>query len=385
MEHDSLNAGSTRHPAGAFDPSLEGGRASGSLTLSEAGVSFESPKGNLSLPATNMVVEIGGASGEVVFFKHADHPQRVIHTQDRSILAHPLLVNRSDLASQAQSERRTKRTLAAIALSIVAVLCGLIILLVASKDRIVASLADAIPIEWEVKFGDQVFQQLISGRREIQDPALQQQLALITAPLLEGIKDAPYTFRFHIIEDPVLNAFAVPGGHVVIHTGLLLAADSHEEVAGVLAHEIAHVTQRHGFRNVIASLGLYQLVQFFIGDASGVISVIAGNSRFLLERKFSRDFEREADSKGWEYLTQAKIRQDGMIDFFRKMEAEEKKVTGGGSSPAMSLISTHPGTEERIATLEGRWREIETRAGFHVFPFDYDDFKRQLRRIVENR
>ncbi|HYG21216.1 MAG TPA: M48 family metallopeptidase [Verrucomicrobiae bacterium] len=369
------------YPGGAFDPSLEGGSASGTITLSETLVNFESGKGTVSLPADAMNVEVGGVSGEVVFFKHPARPQTVIHTRERAILAHPLLANRSDLATQNRNDRRRRRTLLTVALTIALLFVATIVVLIASKDRIVSGIADSIPVEWEVKFGDQAFASLISGKREITDPAIQQQLKLITAPLLEGVKDAPYSFRFHIIEDPTLNAFAVPGGHVVIHTGLLLASDAPEEVAGVLAHEIAHVTRRHGFRNVISTLGLYQLVQLVVGDASGIIAVLASNSTFLLERKFSRDFEREADDAGWDYLMHANIRPDGMIEFFRKMRKEETKAAGADSG-AMALMSTHPATAERIANLESRWRNVETKSGFHAFPINYREFKEQVQNAV---
>jgi predicted Zn-dependent protease len=185
------------------------------------------------------------------------------------------------------------------------------------------------------------------------------------------------------VEDTTLNAFAMPGGNVVIHSGLLLAADRSEEVAGVLAHEIAHVTQRHGFRSIISSLGLYQVLQLFIGDATGLLAVLANNSAFLIDRKFSRDFEREADNTGWEYLMRANIEPTGMIDFFKKVQIEEKKqleqLHAQGADKVLSFISTHPGTDERISSLEARWQKVQTKTGFHRFDLNYSEFKDSLR------
>src|SRR5690606_26365284 len=135
---------------------------------------------------------------------------------------------------------------------------------------------------WEVSLGNTLFEQMIRNEREVTDPDLTARLRKITDPLVNGLNEPRYPVQFHIIEDPTVNAFAIPGGHVVIHSGLRLAADTPEEVAGVLAHEIAHITRRHGFRSLISSLGLYQVLQMFVGDATSLLAVLANNGAFLL-------------------------------------------------------------------------------------------------------
>ena len=150
-----------------------------------------------------------------------------------------------------------------------------------------------------------------------------------TGLLVAGIGDDRYPLKFHIVEDASLNAFAMPGGNVVLHTGLLLAADSPEEVAGVLAHEIAHVTRRHGIRNIVSSAGLYLVMQMLVGDVSGAVAILTDNSALLLDRKFSRDFEREADEAGWDYLIRSDIEPSGMIRFFERVRQEDQKAVGG--------------------------------------------------------
>ena len=105
---------------------------------------------------------------------------------------------------------------------------------------------------------------------------------------------------------------------MVIHSGLLMAADSPEEIAGVLGHEIAHVTQRHSIRSIMSSAGLFLVLQTMLGDVTSIVAVLANNSAFLLSRKFSRDFERRADNQGWEYLLAADIKPEGMITFSRR-------------------------------------------------------------------
>lgn len=383
MSREPLPGESKRHEAGAFHPELEHGRASGTLHLNPAGVHFESSKGSASLPLEGLRISLGGANDRLIFFQHANQPHVTFHTPDHSILNDPVLAGHPELIAQIGRVRNKKRVAWAILLSVIGIFIASIVGLVLAKDRIVNGVASAIPTEWEIKLGDTVFQQLMLTRHEIKDPALEAQLKQITAPLVAGIKDSRYPLKFHIIEDASLNAFALPGGNVVVHSGLLLAADKPEEVAGVLAHEIAHVTRRHGFRGIISSLGLYQILQAFLGDASGILAVLANNSAFLIDRKFSRDFEREADSTGWDYLLRANIEPEGMIEFFKKLQAEEKKqleqIHASGAETALSFLSTHPGTDERLRSLQAKWEKVRTKTGFHKFDLNYATFKDNLR------
>ena len=139
----------------------------------------------------------------------------------------------------------------------------------------VRAAASSVPVDWEVKAGDKLFEQLMTTKKLVTDKELEAQLKAITDPLVAGIKDNRYPLKFHIIEDPTFNAFAMPGGNVVLHSGLLMAADSPEEIAGVLGHEIAHVTQRHSIRSIISFAGLFLLVQTMLGDVTGIVAGIA--------------------------------------------------------------------------------------------------------------
>ncbi len=375
--------GNAGYEGGAFHPDLEGGRASGTLRLSLGGVHFESEQGDFDLPLEGIRIELGGANDRLLFFSHPIHPQVTVHTADHSILKHPVLAQRPDLLTQVSRVRRKKLTTLAVLLSVLVIFVGGIAGLIFSKDRIVKAVASRVPVQWEVKLGDTLYDQIKLSKHVIEDTNLDAQLAGITGPLVAGIKDSRYPLKFHIIEDPTLNAFAIPGGNVVIHSGLLLAADSPEEVAGVLAHEITHVNQRHSIRAVISSVGLYAVLQAFVGDATSLLAVIASNGAFLLDRKFSRDFEREADDGGWNYLVEANVDPRGMIEFFKKMEAEERKMMeklpGGGAPTALSFISTHPATEERLHSLEAKWERLPAKAGFRKFELNYAGFKDSLR------
>ena len=194
------------------------------------------------------------------------------------------------------------RGLGIAALILIGLLLGIVIGLVAARDWLVEKIADRIPVSLEVKMGEQFFSQIQGEGKLVADADHSNRVAAITRPLLEAVGETGYTFRFHIINDTNINAFAVPGGHIFIHTGLLAAADTPEEIAGVLGHEIAHITERHGFRSIINAAGLYLIVQFLVGDTTGLAAVLTDGSQLLLRQSYSRDFEREADDAGWQYL-----------------------------------------------------------------------------------
>lgn len=376
-----------RVAGGAFHPKLPNGRASGDVLISFNAVHFKSDKGDFDLPAEGMKIELGGANDRLIFFSHPAHPNVTIHTADHSILNHPVLGNNPAFAAQ-RNKVRTKRRLAWVLLfgvvsGVIASLLGLFL----ARDSMVRTAAKAVPVDWEIKAGDKLFEQIVAGKRLVKDPEMESQLQQITEPLLAGIKDNRYPLKFHVIEDATLNAFAMPGGNVVLHSGLLMAADSPEEVAGVLGHEIAHVTQRHSIRSIISSAGLYLVLQAMIGDVTSLVAVLANNSAFLLDRKFSRDFERESDDHGWDYLIAANIKPEGMITFFTKMQEEEKRMrekmkeaTSIDVDPgAFEVLSTHPATEERMKNLQAKWDKLERKTGYRTFDLNYAAFKDSLR------
>jgi predicted Zn-dependent protease len=163
----------------------------------------------------------------------------------------------------------------------------------------------------------------------------------------------------------------------------LLAADSPEEILGVMAHEISHVTKQHGTRGIIESLGLYGIVSFLFGDVSGLAAILVNNVPFLLSQKFSRDHESEADEQGFRYMEAAKLNPRGLITFFEKMRREEEKLKeklpGGEALDALSFLSTHPATPERMARLEKLLAKSPRKDAFAKVDLDFKEFQNALR------
>lgn len=149
-------------------------------------------------------------------------------------------------------------------------------------------------------------------------------------------------YEWYLIDDPSVNAFALPGGFIVVNAGLVHEADSADELAGVLAHEVQHVEQRHSLQILLYQLGWATLLAAVLGDPSTITALLlleVGNLRF------SRDLEAAADAGGLETLRKAGIAPEGMATFFRKLAAD-------GDDGAPDWMSTHPSTQDRIATIE---------------------------------
>jgi beta-barrel assembly-enhancing protease len=156
------------------------------------------------------------------------------------------------------------------------------------------------------------------------------------------------------------NAFALPGGHIVVSTGLLQLAEMPEELLGVLAHEIAHVTLKHSFRKTVARAGPILVMRIFLGGSRGALGLLGGASALLVNESFSQEYELEADEQGWNYLVTARIDPSGMIRILQKLEREEE--TTSARSSLSQAFSTHPAMKKRIQRLESKARQLPRKA-----------------------
>lgn len=203
----------------------------------------------------------------------------------------------------------------------------------------VGALARWIPLSTEKQLGELALAQVRAQGGIVDSGVAQQTVQDIGRKLTAGSR---YQYRWLVKQDDTVNAFAMPGGIVVVHTGLLRQAGDPGELAGVLAHEVQHVEQRHSLRQMISSLGWGALVGLTIGDISAVAAMLAHQAGTLY---FSRDMEEEADRLGLLALQRARIRPDGMLRFFQKLdEKDQAKVPG--------WISSHPQTAARARQIE---------------------------------
>lgn len=163
-----------------------------------------------------------------------------------------------------------------------------------------------------------------------------------------------YRYAFHVTEDPAVNAFALPGGIIVVNTGLIAATECPEELAGVLAHEIEHVELRHSLRQMIKQLGLSATLALFMGDIG------AGRvAEQLVGLKFTRDAERQADEQAVTVLTRSGVDPTGLPRFFRRLHTEPAPP---------SWLSSHPTSADRELRLAA---VIRSRGALRTAPLEY--------------
>jgi beta-barrel assembly-enhancing protease len=224
-------------------------------------------------------------------------------------------------------------------------------------DRTSSALSPAM----ERRIGEQAMQDIQQHDPHfLDDPELTEYINALGRRLVAAAPDARLDFRFFMMQDNTINAFAMPGGFVGVHTGLLLAAQTESELAGVLSHEIAHVTQRHLARMLgqqqamsiptIAALIVAVLAARSGSDVTQGIIAAAGAGNIQSQLNYSRDYEREADRIGFQTLQGAGFDVNGMAAFFERLQ----KATRIYENNAPAYMRTHPLTTERIADMQNR-------------------------------
>ncbi len=299
-------------------------------------------------------VTLGGFNHDQLFlFWHQEEGRYAISPVDASAQAQLIAAAPPPLSGLLQGarkdvsrgRRRSRFGLGALGLVLLLPLLAIGLMVWKSHD-IAGWIAGHISIEQEQKLGEIAFGQATAGMKLREGGMDADAIRDIGARLTRG---SNYSYKWYVAEDPAINAFAVPGGYVVVNTGLIQAANSAEEVAGVLAHEVQHVERRHTLKNLVHSLGLRAALALAMGEiGSGMLGDTAAR---LSELKFSRDLESESDRLGLLALKQAGIAPQGMVSFFDKLRKQD-----GAAPPA--LLSTHPASAERMQALQAMINDI---------------------------
>ncbi|HVT44606.1 MAG TPA: M48 family metallopeptidase [Thermoanaerobaculia bacterium] len=367
------------YSASAFHDSLPSGKESGRLTIDESTIRFESAGGSITIPLTDLSIRRGGAGDRLVFFESQAFPGWSIYTHERLVLRDPHLRAHPATAASLASVSAAKRRSLAITAAMLAAVALTLLALAQLRAPLVAAVARRVPPPVEQKIGNAAWWQIRLGSSEIGDEEILRPLRSLVERLESGLPEAaPYRFELHVLDDPSVNAFALPGGQLAINRGLLMEAENGEEIAGVLAHEMAHVTEQHSLRQIVGTIGLFALVQALFGDTSGLVAVVADGGARLATLGFSRDAEREADRVGVETLRRADIDPSGMIAFFRKLRSIEEGGVAGEVSGKLAFLSTHPATSERIAQLE-QMILASGRSSMRPVELDMESLQRALR------
>jgi predicted Zn-dependent protease len=229
----------------------------------------------------------------------------------------------------------------------------------------------------ERRLGESIMREIRADRDFYDDPEATDYLNNLGHRLVSRSPDSRQEFDFFLIRDNQINAFALPGGFIGINTGLILSAQSESELAGVVAHEIAHVTQRHIARMIaqqkqssvfaLASLAAALLLSRVSGPAAEAAAAFGQASVIQSQLNFTRENERDADRVGLQILDQAGFDPQAMPIFFERLQRATRIYEGG----APSYLRTHPLTFERIADIQSRmqgmsYRQVPDSLGFQL-------------------
>lgn len=366
--------------AGATYPGRPTG-APGRIVLTRDYLRFhgEDDEATVILPLEGLCIMPGRNRKEVAQFSHPARGGYTVFCKDRGLFKHPALRNRADTACQLAYLNQSGRSVWLAIIGVILVAAAVAAGIALSEDRVVAAVARKIPPEMETQLGQGAIEELTATKALIEDKRLLKDLEEIARPLIEVVEDPRHPFTLHIWNNPLINASALPSGDVVVYAGLLLTAESTEEVAGVLAHEFAHVTNQHTTRQALSNLGLVNIFQALMGDLSGVSTMTGGVS--LLTLQSSQDFEREADAEAFDLLVKAKINPQGLLTFFSRLREN--------SSPELeemlAVLSTHPPTAERELMLQQRIDRLDLKTEFTEYKLNFKRFQNRLSKEADEK
>jgi Zn-dependent protease with chaperone function len=343
----------------AFKDGEEGEALSGRFIITFSHLKFEHPEATFELPLHRLTLELTAAGALV--FGDDESGWRVECAEDRVfkdafLLRNPQLGRQAqDLQARQQGGRTLKSALMFLLIFAAIFPVGWLVAKVAAEAVI-----HSIPVSMEEHLTEKAIQEapdifviVTNNPHQAMAEALVRRIAAALPPTARR-----YQFHVSIIDNREANAFAMPGGRIFIYTGLFDRIRTPDELAGVLAHEMAHVTQRHGLRQIVVAGGPFFALRLFISDQQGLLSAISSGSQMLIGCQFSRGVERQADAIGWHYLYAANIDPRGLADFLRHDDNAEVAMA------IPKILSDHPADNQRIAWLDEFWEKSARKTGF---------------------
>ncbi|MBI34828.1 MAG: hypothetical protein CMP67_05620 [Flavobacteriales bacterium] len=382
----------------ALNDDLEGGRKVVEVEIQSDIISFTLNEKEFSWPISDLEFQIGGASKGLIYIKNSNFSSIILYTRDKKILKnefvvqHPNILKSSKKISGFYNQRKVFYS------SLLLFLIALPIVFYAFRSSIIKSIANRVPVEWEIKAGNKLFETLKNQYDIIEDSSLSARFDTMFIPLVNAAGTPDIDYQFYLCSDPSLNAFALPGGHIVINLGTINKIERIEELYGVIGHEIAHVTQRHHLRGVISNLSTFLIFQGLLGDEAGLIGAIGESAGRLESLFYSRSFERESDEIGFNYMKEAHIDPKGMVEFFERIKREyeidenllvqeDEMVKDSTQFESTSLdkiksfVSTHPNIDERIEYLNKRI--CDEMVSFESKDFELDKFQKYIQQKIK--
>lgn len=315
------------------------------MRLTRSGIEI-SPEGSATTfwPYGEVRQTQGWHAGEEVRLERGDPGETVI-IADTQFLADLREIAQTPGLRFHDPRRRGRRVAYTVAagVAIVGICAALYLWGIPAAASVVAA---RVPVAWEESLGSAVVDSMMQPEKRCTEPEGVRALDGLVATLAAAAPPSSYTFRAQVADLKIVNAFAVPGGHIVVLRGLLEESRRPEELAGVLAHEMEHVLQRHSTKAIVQHVSTGLLLAALTGDVTGPMAYGLESARVLGQLRYSRGAEEEADVEGMKLLIAAGLDPQGMVDFFEGLERKERDPSG-----AFKFLSSHPGTADRVARL----------------------------------
>jgi len=342
------------------------------LTLHVEGCSPETD--GITAPFSSLTVSVGGLDHDQLVLRWGKEPSTLTLYVKDSVLIRKFretapadLTHHFDAAAdtvrQARAHRRRTWGIVVGSLGTLAIFLWL------GSDWLVDLSVSRIPIEWEQKLGESAYRDFLAQQDVMKEGPAVAAVNDMTQRLTSRVTSNPYTFEVTVVKSDSVNAFALPGGYIVVFSGLMKKAESGEEVAGVLSHEVNHVLLRHGLGRIVKTLGLAAVVTILVGDPQGLAGLMKQVGLELVTLKFSRAQETEADLTGLQLLQRAKIDPAGMIRFFERLSERDQGQT--------EWLSTHPMSATRAERLKVELASLP-KTTLEPFPFDWKKIQESL-------
>lgn len=230
---------------------------------------------------------------------------------------------------------------------------------------IAVKIADQVPVSYEEELGNQSYDAIMH-----QYTAQPETSQLLNEFFRTMAVSSPYNIRITVVKDTVANAFALPGGHIIVYDRLLNDMQHYEELAALLSHEFAHVQLKHTTRSIFRSVGSYAFLSILFGDISGIGAVVVENANSLKGLQYSRALEKEADSYGLQLLEKRQIAPDGFIQLFQTLKKQN-------SLQPTEWLSSHPDLEKRAAYIRQQSANYHNTTGNPALQAIWDRIKTQ--------
>jgi predicted Zn-dependent protease len=329
----------------AIGESVTNERMSGTLSVDRHKIIFtpDEDQKPIVFDIHTLVLEMTGSNGKMVFITDPDHnPETTITTRDWKILQDPLLCELPKVKALCQ-QKSLKNIVTGIAIAIAILFVGLI---PTAWGLVTEASPYLIPVEAEEKLGSFLIQYVHNDKTIIEHPKALALLEEVCKPLVDHAQTMGHSINIVVAEDSKVNAYAFPGGYIILNSGLITKTKNVEELAGVIAHEIGHITNRHHLKSLVSEIGITTLLALVFQDFASVAEALYLGHRFS-QLSFSRENEHEADAAAIKTLEKSGYSPTGIRSFLENLKnMDDSKLR----LPA--IFSTHPSLEHRIEYLK---------------------------------